>query len=491
MKNRTVFKTIGIIMAVALLATSNNFAIESYAADRMEGNVEMNARTEVRAESQPEVKADAQPEVDIVEIVDESIDEIAIVEETEESESERLYSDNIDVECNDSMESIIDVKEDVPEEDGACEEEYDYSSDYEERVDDFIEEIGEEINIDSGEEFINEYEETELIEKKPIEEESVRTSLKVVDFDRIDSEECKVTIYRNRKPSLESLISQMPSTLMGYVWNGVETRREEIPVSWFCVGSDYEEDDLYYYQFSPSLRGEDYYFSCDFDVTVEAPFIPVYVEDGGEIFGRSSENMDYVYSYLRDELGLNNAAIYGVMANINCESSFNTTVWGDHGTSYGLCQWHNGRNANLKAFCADNDLDYESVEGQVRFLAHELKTKYLNVYRRLHAVQDNPDGAYNAAFSFCVLFESPSDRINKGIDRGRLAQESFMSSYGGTATRVIKKASGNTASNSIKEDSGNGVVVFDKDSDAESSGNMKRVSRSCRDGYSWTSRKDE
>lgn len=49
-----------------------------------------------------------------------------------------------------------------------------------------------------------------------------------------------------------------------------------------------------------------------------------------------------VFEFLTTELGLNSAAACGVLANIEAESNFILTSYGDGGTSYGLCQWHDG-----------------------------------------------------------------------------------------------------------------------------------------------------
>ena len=50
-----------------------------------------------------------------------------------------------------------------------------------------------------------------------------------------------------------------------------------------------------------------------------------------------------ITTFLRREMKLNPAAIQGILANIEYESGFSPTVWGDEGTSYGLCQWHESR----------------------------------------------------------------------------------------------------------------------------------------------------
>lgn len=50
-----------------------------------------------------------------------------------------------------------------------------------------------------------------------------------------------------------------------------------------------------------------------------------------------------IYEFLVSNMGLTSAAACGVIANIQYESGFSPTKLGDHGTSYGICQWHNGR----------------------------------------------------------------------------------------------------------------------------------------------------
>jgi Phage tail lysozyme len=41
--------------------------------------------------------------------------------------------------------------------------------------------------------------------------------------------------------------------------------------------------------------------------------------------------------------------------NVKAESNFNPNEVGDHGTSFGLAQWHNDRRGNLKKFAGDRD----------------------------------------------------------------------------------------------------------------------------------------
>ena len=61
---------------------------------------------------------------------------------------------------------------------------------------------------------------------------------------------------------------------------------------------------------------------------------------------KGDSNQDKIFNYLKSQ-GFNNAAISGILANIEYESGFKTTLYGDGGTSYGLCQWHQGRFTRL------------------------------------------------------------------------------------------------------------------------------------------------
>lgn len=80
-----------------------------------------------------------------------------------------------------------------------------------------------------------------------------------------------------------------------------------------------------------------------------------------------SENTETIYWYLRNNMGLNHAAACGVLANIHLESNFNPLSLGDGGTSYGICQWHNGRFNNLISYCNGNGLDYNTLTGQLSY----------------------------------------------------------------------------------------------------------------------------
>ena len=141
-----------------------------------------------------------------------------------------------------------------------------------------------------------------------------------------------------------------------------------------------------------------------------------------------------IFTFVTEEMGLNSAAACGILANIEAESSFNLTTIGDKGTSFGLCQWHNSRYEDLKTFCLLRGYDYRTLEGQMNFMAYELKTAYQVVYNTMLNVPDTADGAYTAAYYWCYYYERPADLEGASLRRGRNAQFKYWLRYGGTAS---------------------------------------------------------
>ena len=136
-----------------------------------------------------------------------------------------------------------------------------------------------------------------------------------------------------------------------------------------------------------------------------------------------------VYAYLTEELKLTTAAACGVLANIEHESSFQPTIYGDQGTSYGLCQWHNERFSALRGYCAALGLGYQTVEGQLSYLKYELGNNYTNLLLTLQSIDNTPEGAYKAAYLWCIQFEKPSNMQQKAVSRGELARGKYWARY--------------------------------------------------------------
>lgn len=149
-----------------------------------------------------------------------------------------------------------------------------------------------------------------------------------------------------------------------------------------------------------------------------------------------SSNEGTVFNFLREAMKLNVAAACGVLANINAESGFRPTVFGDSGTSYGICQWHNTRFTNLKNWCSKNGKDYTTLDGQLWYLKYELEKSYKSVLTALQAVANTAEGAYEAGYVWCKKFEIPADTENASIRRGNLAKTTYWSKYGAAPVTV-------------------------------------------------------
>lgn len=168
-------------------------------------------------------------------------------------------------------------------------------------------------------------------------------------------------------------------------------------------------------------------------VLVIVLFAPAVFADAGQRLNVERQ----VFDYLTNELMLTNAAACGVLANIEHESSFQPTVYGDRGTSYGLCQWHNERFTALRGYCSSLGLDYRTVEGQLAYLRYELGNKYTTLLLNLQSIDNTPEGAYRAAQLWCIHFEKPSNMQVKAAQRGELAQGKYWARYNRPAPVIM------------------------------------------------------
>ena len=146
----------------------------------------------------------------------------------------------------------------------------------------------------------------------------------------------------------------------------------------------------------------------------------------------TSENMQIVYDYITQTLGYNRAAACGIMSNIQYESNFRPNAIGDSGAAYGICQW-NSRRQSLINYCERNGFEsWQDIYGQLGYLGYELENNKKKVGAYLRDVQDTAQGAYDAAYYFCVYFEIPANRYEKGVKRGSTAVTKYFAMYGGT-----------------------------------------------------------
>ncbi len=113
------------------------------------------------------------------------------------------------------------------------------------------------------------------------------------------------------------------------------------------------------------------------------------------------------YSYIMDKLlntyHYNLAATCAILANMKYECTFDPTC--ETPKYYGLIQWGGGRRENLYSYCAEHGLAYDSIDGQLEFMQHELTTSYRRVYNYLTSVENTAEGAFNASTYFCQKYE--------------------------------------------------------------------------------------
>lgn len=135
------------------------------------------------------------------------------------------------------------------------------------------------------------------------------------------------------------------------------------------------------------------------------------------------------YNYFTKTMGLNCAGACGILANIKYESGFRPTAKGDGGTSIGICQWHNSRMKALINYCKKNDLNYKTIEAQLKYLEYELSKSYKRVLNYIKKVPNTATGAYNAGYKWCYDFERPAKKSESSIKRGNYAKEYFKKYY--------------------------------------------------------------
>ncbi|MBR4461047.1 MAG: hypothetical protein IKS51_00465 [Erysipelotrichaceae bacterium] len=121
-----------------------------------------------------------------------------------------------------------------------------------------------------------------------------------------------------------------------------------------------------------------------------------------KVIMNTGEAYQYIYDRLTGDYGFSKAAACGILANMSYESSFNPTV-GDY--YYGLIQWGGGRRDSLVSWCAANGYEYDTIDGQLAFMYHELTGGYRATYDFLMSVPDTAQGAYDAGEYFCRYYE--------------------------------------------------------------------------------------
>ena len=142
----------------------------------------------------------------------------------------------------------------------------------------------------------------------------------------------------------------------------------------------------------------------------------------GTAYPDPDSNMGKIYKYITEDMGLNRAVAFGILSHIRRESRFLPTAYNPAGY-YGMCQWGGNRYTNLISWCNENGYDYTTIDGQVRFMEHELNGPYSKVLDALMECENTADGAYDAAYVFGMRYEV------SGLDNARNAGYSAMEMF--------------------------------------------------------------
>ncbi|MDD6348127.1 MAG: phage tail tip lysozyme [Lachnospiraceae bacterium] len=299
----------------------------------------------------------------------------------------------------------------------------------------------------------------------------------IVGFADFDIADHYLAVDAGHRAPMAALTSAMPDHLTAILSDG---REAEVPVTWYCITGDYETTANHYVQFSPILD-EAYALEPSLDILTDAPYIGVFLtaeasgdqaaavasETGADTLNGAASVTKFTYTqspyeadiylYLTENLGFNTAAAVGIMANIYSESTFypnnlqnngnqslamtdeEYTRAVDEGTytnfvrdgyGYGLIQWTFwSRKQALLDYAAKQGVSIGDCRMQLDFMNQE-SSGYTTLRSILENVSTSPEGAYEAAYEWCMRYEQPSDTENRAVTRGNLASTVFWNIYG-------------------------------------------------------------
>ncbi|MCR5251918.1 MAG: hypothetical protein K6E50_15090 [Lachnospiraceae bacterium] len=150
-----------------------------------------------------------------------------------------------------------------------------------------------------------------------------------------------------------------------------------------------------------------------------------------------NDNAMRIFRFLQSEMSLHKAAAVGILTNIFCESRFRPDALGDSGTSYGICQWHAGRWELLKQWCGENGCDWQTMDGQLRFLKFEAESGYPLTMGKIRETSNNAQGAGESARLWCKNYEIPANTEAVSLKRRDMAIEIFWPEYKDEGVEII------------------------------------------------------
>ena len=275
----------------------------------------------------------------------------------------------------------------------------------------------------------------EIIEDVQNAEEAEPEPQVITGFADFDVREHYLSYPSNSRPDIAELVQDMPQTLDVYV------EGDDVPVAlevtWEDLCDNYEDADVYYYQFSPEWDTDEYVLADDIDLWTEAPYVGVFFFESDENVKLTTSavtgniNEITIFNYLINVMKVNRGVACGVLANIQCESGFNpkASIKDINGLiSYGICQWNGeyegGRFYALKEYAGDK---YTTLDGQLRYLNYELQNSEKSAWNRIKGCANSADGAYEAGYNWARYFERCASRYH--VERANLARDKYWPEY--------------------------------------------------------------
>lgn len=159
-----------------------------------------------------------------------------------------------------------------------------------------------------------------------------------------------------------------------------------------------------------------------------------------------------IWDFLTIELKLNTASASGVKANIQTECSYrpslaekkkvaNLNMTSDEynqriaeglytreqfisdRVGYGICQWtHHDRKAAMWEYFKNRSKPLSDLPTQLKFMSLEMSKSLIT---KLRNMPDTEQGAYEAAYLFCMKYERPAGGEQSAKKRGELAKSIY------------------------------------------------------------------
>ena len=157
----------------------------------------------------------------------------------------------------------------------------------------------------------------------------------------------------------------------------------------------------------------------------------------GSVSLLGSDNVEKAYNFFVQK-GMPAIGAAGIVGNLMTESGVNPKSISNDGKTIGIAQWEGGRDDNLRAFAAKENLPYDDLGVQLDFLWQEANASYKEVVQHVHDATSPEDAATqwmgpgDNGRNRTGGFENPSSQYaNESTRRSNAA--AVYKRYGGSA----------------------------------------------------------